>query len=158
MADNIHSIPSVVDSLKPGQPGLYMAAFSHLTLSIKVEPEFFVLLVLIILLNEYDSIEAASNLQQLKQEVSKENKLKFKGSLSQRTGKKLPSAVKLTSKSMDKALALDKPESKPKAALKCKNPKVFDSEENFEVEAALPTIAKACPIAKLFLKPAMSTL
>ncbi|KAI0230607.1 DNA topoisomerase 2 [Massospora cicadina] len=69
----------------------------------------------------------------------------FKGSLSQRTRMKLPSALKPTPKSMAKALALDKPESKPKAALKRKNPKVSDSEEDFKMEATLPTIAKVCP-------------
>ncbi|KAI0244768.1 hypothetical protein L0F63_002950 [Massospora cicadina] len=69
----------------------------------------------------------------------------FKGSLSQRTGKNLPSAVKPTPKSMAKVLTLDKPESKPKAAPKHKNHKVSDSEEDFEVEAAPSTIAKAHP-------------
>ncbi|KAI0217662.1 DNA topoisomerase 2, partial [Massospora cicadina] len=69
----------------------------------------------------------------------------FKGSLSQRTGKNLPSAVKPTPKPMAKALALDKPESKPKAAPKRKDPKVSDSEEDFEMDAALPTIAKSRP-------------
>ncbi|KAI0236296.1 DNA topoisomerase 2 [Massospora cicadina] len=79
------------------------------------------------------------------QDDSKDYDDQFKGSLSQRTGKKLPSAVKPTPNSIAKTLALDKPESKPKAAPKRKNTKVFDSEEVFEVEAALPTIAKDCP-------------
>ncbi|KAI0236545.1 DNA topoisomerase 2 [Massospora cicadina] len=71
----------------------------------------------------------------------------FKGSLSQRTGKKLPSAVKPTPKSMAKAFALDKPESKPKASPKRKNPKVSDNEEDFEVEALL------LPLPRLTLSP-----
>ncbi|KAI0226238.1 DNA topoisomerase 2 [Massospora cicadina] len=67
------------------------------------------------------------------------------GSLSQRTGKKLPIAIKPTFKSMAKALALDKPEFKLKAAHKRKNSKVSDSEEDFEVEAALLTVAEDLP-------------
>ncbi|KAI0236257.1 hypothetical protein L0F63_003875, partial [Massospora cicadina] len=42
-------------------------------------------------------------------------------------------------------LALDKPEFKSKAAPKRKSHKVYDSEGDFDVEAALPTIAKAHP-------------
>ncbi|KAI0223966.1 hypothetical protein L0F63_001317 [Massospora cicadina] len=57
----------------------------------------------------------------------------------------MSSAVKPIPKSMAKALALDKPESKHKATLKRKNPNVSDSEEDFEVEAVLPTISEACP-------------
>ncbi|KAI0244216.1 hypothetical protein L0F63_006884, partial [Massospora cicadina] len=65
------------------------------------------------------------------------------GSLSQRTGKKVLSAIKATPKSM--VLDLDKLEAKPKATPKRKNIKVSNNEEDFEVEATLPTISKAHP-------------
>ncbi|KAI0234589.1 DNA topoisomerase 2 [Massospora cicadina] len=66
------------------------------------------------------------------QDDSKDSDDQFKGSFIQRTEKKLPSAIKLF------------PKSKSKATLKCKNPKVSNSKEDFEVEATLPTITEAC--------------
>ncbi|KAI0228548.1 hypothetical protein L0F63_005788, partial [Massospora cicadina] len=50
-----------------------------------------------------------------------------------KTGKKLPSAIKPTPKSNPSL----------KLPLKRKNPKLYDSEEKFEVKAALPTIDEA---------------
>ncbi|KAI0238675.1 hypothetical protein L0F63_005756 [Massospora cicadina] len=76
----------------------------------------------------------------------------MKGSLSQRIGKKPLSAIKPTPNFMAKALDMDKLEAKPKAASKYKNIKVSNNEEDFDLEVALPIIAKACPCHQAFSK------
>ncbi|KAI0239982.1 DNA topoisomerase 2 [Massospora cicadina] len=86
------------------------------------------------------------------QDDSDDSDDQFKGSLSQRTGKKLPSAIKPTPKSVVKALALDKTKTKLKTAFKRKNTKVSDSEEDCEVESMLSTIAEVRPCRQAVLK------
>ncbi|KAI0220071.1 DNA topoisomerase 2, partial [Massospora cicadina] len=95
-----------------------------------VEPEFSLMEVLIILLNGCDGI--------IQVQPQPDN------------WEQAASAVKPSPKSMAKEFSLDKPESKPKASPKCKNPKVSDSEEDFEVEAAL------LPLPRLTLSPSCS--